>query len=364
VAFFFFAFVANVVGYCGLANFLGDSMLASTYLALILYATTRIAKGLWAFALRAWPLNLLHVVKRHEALMVRRIGLILDWLAGLLWLYESLDLFNIRDVVIEWIRRAMAATLAIGSISLSVGHVLAFAATIWVTFQVSRLARFLLEEDVFDRFDLPSGVPYAISRTLHYVILVWGFCIAVAALGYDMTKFTFLVGAFGVGLGFGMQNIVNNFVSGIILLFERPIKVGDVIQMNDTTGIVEHIGIRASVMQTPEGAEIIVPNGTLISNQVTNWTLSNGRRAVVLPISIAPVPDPNEVIKVLKETAQSHPRVLANPPVQVMVTKISADALGLEIHAWTEGADNWVQLRSELALAIFAAASKHGINLK
>lgn len=364
IAFFTFAFIANVVGYSGLANFLGDAMLASTYLALILYASTRIALGLMIFAIRAWPLNLLHAVQHHEALLVRRMGVLLDWGAGALWLYESLDLFNIREQVLQWSRGALAATLEIGSISMSLGHVLAFAATIWAAILLSRLARFLLQEDVFERFDLPSGIPYAISRVLHYVILVWGFCIAVAALGYDMTKFTILAGAFGVGLGFGMQNIVNNFVSGIILLFERPIKVGDVIQMDSTTGVVEHIGIRASIMQTPDGSEIIVPNGTLLSNQVTNWTLSNGRHAVVVQVSVAPGGDPNQTIKALTEAAQKHPKVLPNPPAQAYVTKASADALTVEIHAWTDGADNWVQLRSELTLAVYCAALAHGITLK
>lgn len=364
IAFFAFGLVANVVGYCALANFLGDALLASTYLALILYASTRIALGLVIFAVRAWPLNLLHAVQRHESLLVRRIGFLLDWAAGFLWLYESLDLFNIRDEVIEWTRRALAATLEIGSISLSLGHVLAFGVTVWAAFLISRLARFVLEEDVFARFDLPSGIPYAISRVLHYVILVWGFCIAVAALGYDMTKFTILAGAFGVGLGFGMQNIVNNFVSGIILLFERPIKVGDVIQMDSTTGVVEHIGIRASIMQTPDGSEIIVPNGTLLSNQVTNWTLSNGRHAVVVQINIAPGPDPNQLIRTLTEAAQKQPKVLSDPPAQAYVTKVTSDALTVEIHAWTEGADNWVKVRSDLTLAVYTAALAQGITLK
>ena len=288
------------------------------------------------FAIRAWPLNLLHAVQRHEWLLVKRIGFFLDWGAARLWLYASLDLFNIRDSVLQW-TRALTATLEMGSISLSLGHVLAFAATIWAAVLISRLARFVLEEDVFQRFDLPGGLPYAISRVLHYVILVWGFCIAVAALGYDMNKFTILVGAFGVGLGFGMQNIVNNFVSGVILLFERPIKVGDVIQMDGTTGVVEHIGIRASIMQTPEGSEIIVPNGTLLSNQVTNWTLSNGRHAVVVQINVAPGPDPNQIIKTLTEAAQQHTKVLSDPPAQAYVTKATAETISIEIHAWTEG---------------------------
>jgi small-conductance mechanosensitive channel len=352
------------MGYCALANFLGDTMLASAYLALIVYASTRIVQGLLIFALRAWPLNLVHVVRRHEGLLLQRLGSLIDWSAGVLWLYETLDLFNIRDTVIEWTKRLLAATLTIGSISLSLGHLLAFVATVWAAFLISRFVRFVLEEDVFERFDLPTGIPYAISRMLHYAILVWGFCIAVAALGYDMTKFTILAGAFGVGLGFGMQNIVNNFVSGIILLFERPIKVGDVIQMNDTTGIVEHIGIRASVMATPEGSEIIVPNGSLLSGNVINWTLSNGQRSIVLAINVAPGPDPNHIFKTLKDAVQARPHVLANPPAEAYVTKVNSDSLSVEVRAWTDQAEGWVHIRSDLAMAIYNASVQQGFTLK
>jgi len=364
IAFFSLVFLANVLGYCALANFLGDALLASSYLALLVYASTRIVGGLLIFGLRAWPLNLIHAVVRHEGLLLGRIGLLIDWGAAFLWLYIALDLFNIRDTVINFAWQILAATLTIGSISLSLGHLLAFIVTIWAAVYMSRFARFLLEEDVFERLDLPTGIPYAISRMLHYLILVWGFCIAIAALGYDMTKFTILAGAFGVGLGFGMQNIVNNFVSGVILLFERPIKVGDVIQMNDTTGVVEHIGIRASIMRTPEGSEIIVPNGNLLSASVTNWTLSDGHRAIVLPISIAAGPDPNHVMNTLKDAAQSHPNVLPNPPAVAYVTKISADALSIEIRAWTDCSKEWVEVRSDLAVKIYNAAVQQGFTVR
>src|SRR6185295_487823 len=115
--------------------------------------------------------------------------------------------------------------------------------------------RFLLDEDVYPRLFLPRGLPYAFSTVLHYTLLLIGFFTAVGALGYDLSQFTILAGAFGVGLGFGLQNIVNNFVSGIILLFERPLKLGDLIQWGDTEGIVRHIGIRASVVRSVNGSE-------------------------------------------------------------------------------------------------------------
>jgi small-conductance mechanosensitive channel len=127
---------------------------------------------------------------------------------------------------------------------------------------------------------------YAISTMLHYVILLVGFFMALGALGIDLTKITIVAGAFSVGVGFGLQTIFNNFVSGIILLFERPIKIGDIIEVAGTAGEVQPIGIRASVIRTAEGSEIIVPNGMLISSQVTNWTFTDRRRAVEVSVAV------------------------------------------------------------------------------
>jgi len=136
------------------------------------------------------------------------------------------------------------------------GRHLLFIVAIWIAFITSRISRFVLEEEVFPRIHLAPGLHYSISKTLHYAILIIGFFAGVGLLGFDLSKLTILAGAFSVGLGFGLQNIINNFVSGLILLFERPIKVGDVIQLDTTEGVVEQIGIRASIIRTVNGSEI------------------------------------------------------------------------------------------------------------
>jgi small-conductance mechanosensitive channel len=179
-----------------------------------------------------------------------------------------------------------------------------------------------------------------------------------------MTKFTILAGAFGVGLGFGMQNIVNNFVSGLILLFERPVKVGDLIQMSDTTGVVKHIGIRASIIRTPNSAEIIIPNGNLISNQVTNWTLSNRQRGIEIKVAVGSSAKPTEVIELLKRTASAHKLITDNPPPEAFLIDFSADAFNYELHAWTNSAEEWVQVRSDLAVAIHDALVAQNIPIR
>ena len=258
----------------------------------------------------------------------------------------------------------LTAELAVGSLRISLGDVLAFVITVWVAFLVSRFVRFLLDEDVYPRIHLKRGLTYAISTMLHYVILLVGFFAGIAALGVDMTRVTILAGAFSVGVGFGLQNIFNNFVSGLILLFERPINIGDMVQIDDASGLVEHIGIRASIIRTLNGSEIIVPNGKLISERLTNWTFSNRQRNIEISISVGRDADPSRVISLLEHTAAAHPLITHDPSPQALVMSLGPDSLGFELRAWTDRIEQWMQVRSELAIAINTAFAADKIALR
>jgi small-conductance mechanosensitive channel len=218
-----------------------------------------------------------------------------------------------------------------------------------------------LDEDIYPRVHLKRGLSYAISNTLHYLILVVGFFLAMAALGFDMTRLTILAGAFSVGVGFGLQNIFNNFVSGLILLFERPINIGDIIQIDDSSGIVERIGIRASIIRSANGGEIIMPNGKLISERLINWTISNRQNAIVLAVAVAQSADAKHVIDLLQRAAAAHPQISEYPPPQALVIKLGADLIALELRAWTDHGEQWMQIRSELGVAVSAALAAEKI---
>lgn len=178
-----------------------------------------------------------------------------------------------------------------------------------------------------------------------------------------MTRFTILAGAFSVGLGFGLQNIVNNFVSGLIVLFERPVKIGDVIQLEGATGVVERIGIRATVIRTAESSEIIVPNGKLISDRVTNWTFSDPQRGIEIAVSVAYNTDPRRVIELLERVAAAHPLVIETPRPQALFTEFGADALNFKLSVWTNRFEQWTQIRSDLAVAIHTVFTEENISI-
>ena len=356
--------VANVLGYVAFANLLGNAVLRAMYFGLILYTVVAILDALIAMALRARPLTLFGMVRRHRELLRRRVRMLLNAFALVWWLFFLLDRLALSDRVISASRTALTSELTIGAISISLADVLAFVIAVWASFIVSRLVQFVLDEEVFPHAKLKRGLPYAISRTIHYAILVAGFFLAMGVIGVDMTKFTILAGAFTVGVGFGLQTIFNNFVSGLILLFERPVQVGDIIQMDDAAGVVERIGIRASIVRTSNGSEVIVPNGKLISDRVVNWTFSDRQRGIEVPISVVLGSEPSRVIEVLERVASNHPLVLKTPPPEALLTRLGPDWMGFELHAATDHVEDWMKARSELAIAVTDALKAENITLR
>ena len=360
---FLVVLVANVLGYVALANYLTAGGLATAYLAVLLYAAAGILEGLVLFALQIWPLSALAMVRRHRPLLRRRIEGVIKFIAILIWVLLSLGAFSVREPAISYISGLLNAEMSVGSLRISLGAVLAFALTIWITLLLSRFIRFLLEEEIYDRFHLARGSAYAVSTLVHYVILLLGFYAAIAALGADMTKFAILAGAFGVGIGFGLQNIFNNFFSGLILLFERPVQVGDVIELGTVTGTVRRIGIRASIITLADKSQLIVPNGQLISDKVTNRTISSRQKRLEIPIRVAYGSNPEEVISLLTKTAATVPKVLQDPPPDCALREFDVDGLVFVVGFTTEEVLRSQFVLSDVAVAVNAALRDAGIEI-
>jgi small-conductance mechanosensitive channel len=352
---------ANLLGYLRLALLLGEGILTSAYLGVVLYAAMRVFDGLVAALLRSRVARTLRAVQRHTPLLLSRIRRLVHVAALITWALATLGLLNIREPVIDAIRSVLTATLSVGTLDISLGDAVAFAMTVWLAFLFSRLLRFILDEEVYPRTELRRGIPFAISSTLHYAILLLGFFLAAGAAGFHFDRLALLVGAFGVGIGFGLQNVVNNFVSGLILLFERPVNVGDTVQMGDLLGEVKRIGIRSSTVRTWEGAEVIVPNANFISDQVTNWTLSDRQRRIDLPVGVVYGTDAERVLALLLDVARSHPRVLSEPAPSALFVGFGDSSLDFQLRAWTDRFEDHLRMRSELAVAVQRALREAGI---
>ncbi len=355
LAVFLVAILANTLGYVTLARLVVGAGLESAFVGVLLYATVRILDGLAMFALRVRPLSSLRMVASHRRLLRSRFVRALRWAAGALWLVVTLERFEVREPVFAAAGSTLSASLSVGAIHISLGDVLLFVASVWGAFLLSRFLRFVLDEDVYPRAELGRGIPYAVSTVVHYAVLVAGLLFALGAVGVDMTRFTILASAFGVGLGFGLQNIFNHFASGLILLVERPVKVGDVVEVEGQTGDLRRIGLRASVVRTVEGSEVIVPNGSLISEKVINWTLSDQQRRLEIRVGVAYGTEPERVLSLLAEVAASHPDVLEAPAPQALFEGFGPSALEFLLRAWTDRFDRWQLVRSELTVRVNAA---------
>ena len=169
--------------------------------------------------------------------------------------------------------------------------------------------RLVLRDEVLPKMELPRGVDNSISSLSYYALVLIGLMVALAAAGFETSQFAIIFGALGVGIGFGLQNVVNNFVSGLILMFERPIQPGDVVEVSGTSGKVRAIGMRATTLTTFEGADVIVPNGTLLSEKLINWTLSDMNRRIDVEVGVAYGSDPRRVLALLREVALGTPGI-------------------------------------------------------
>jgi small-conductance mechanosensitive channel len=354
---------AAALGYMRLARLLASGLLGGGALALTLYALVQVALGVVALALRLWPLRLLRMVQHHRELLERRAYRVMLWLAMTGAVARLLDRAGLFQPAWSLGETLLTAKLGRGSITFSVGDVLEFVLTVWVAYLVSAFIRFVLHEDVYPRTQMKRGIAYAVSSLLNYVILTLGFVLALGAVGFDLTKVTVLAGALGVGIGFGLQGVVNNFVSGLILLFERPIHVGDVIEMGDLQGEVSRIGIRASTVRTFRGADIIVPNAQLIAERVTNWTLSDRRRRIDVPVGVDYRSAPDRVVELLEAVGRGHPEVLKDPPPMAVFTAFADSAINFELRAWTNHFERWAKIQTELAVAVHAALRAAGMTI-
>ena len=271
--------------------------------------------------------------------------------------------FLIEEEIIEWLTETFGKVWEIGDLKVSIGNILLFFISIWLAVQIARLVRFLLEGDVLPRLNLARGVPGAISSITSYLIIGFGIIIAMVAAGIDLSSFALLAGALGVGIGFGLQDLVRNFISGLILIFERPIQTGDAVQVDDLSGRVLKIGIRSSIIKTWEGAEVIVPNGNLISNKLINWTLSDQLRRIDIKVGVAYGTDVTLVMKTLLSCAKNNEQILTSPAPYVLFNDFADSYLEFELRCWTSNYPDWIFIRSDIRVAIDEAFEKEKISI-
>ena len=199
---------------------------------------------------------------------------------------------------------------------------------------LSRGLRRVIKTRLFPRYKLDQGIQLAILKVLHYLMVGLGIIVAVQTIGLNLTSLAVVFGLLSVGIGFGLQNIVSNFISGLIILFERPIKIGDQITIGDVLGKVSNISLRATLIRTFDNVSIIVPNSEFITSQVINWSHRDPKIRIHVRVGVAYGSDVPLVINSLLEVAKNHPNVLEDPAPKVWFNEFGDSSLNFDLLAW------------------------------
>lgn len=354
---------ANLVGLVQLANIAVDLVITNTLVALLLIVSAVTLIGILHLGIDGPLLGRLNFVKnRRDSLKNLAIRTIM-FLATLVWLDAFIRLLGISNNFYTSLSAFFSREISLGDFSFSVGKVLLFILVIWLSIIVSRAIRVVLEDDVLSRMTLKKGVPRMISAVITYALITVGVLLAVNAVGMPLDQLTIIFSAFSVGIGFGLQNVVNNFVSGIILLFERPVQLGDTVEVGGLVGVVSSMGIRSSHISTFDGAKVIVPNGHLISNEVVNWTLTDKRRRIEIISGVAYGSDVHKVQQLLLDVIDQHPDVIKVPKPMVLFNNLGESSLDFRMLFWTDKFDDWIRIRSEVLFMVHDTLYREGISI-
>ncbi len=323
--------VASLAGYDQLAIFLFSTLIASIGVCLVIWMLFHLISGLIELLLKLSPYEL---IRKNISVIVRSLQpfiALAHLMLALGILSVILDIYPSPDV---GIKELYNFGIDFVGLHISPGFMLTIFIVLYGAILFSRAVQALLLNEVLPHYNAEKGVQLSITRLVHYAILTIGFLVMLKFLGFELQQLTILGGALGVGIGFGLQAIVNNFVGGLILLFERPIKVGDTIQVGTELGEVKNLGLRATIIQTFDNSEIVVPNSDLVTGQVTNWTLDERKVRVRIPVGVAYGTDVSKVLEILNSCALAHPMVLNTPKPTALFLAFGASSLDFELRFW------------------------------
>ncbi|MBL8419638.1 MAG: mechanosensitive ion channel [Dechloromonas sp.] len=337
----------------GMGSVLGSILVFGTA-ALVLYGAVR---ALLATPLAQW----LNSAREPDPALLRVLRLILAAFAIGSVGMVGMGSLGLVPAVQSAIGSLMGTTLEVGTVSITFKSVATALAVFFATVVLTGVVGFVLDREIVPRLNLQPGAGYAVVKLTRWSMFIVGAALALAALGIEMTQITLIAGALSVGIGFGLQNVINNFVSGLILIVERPIGVGDVIEWGSKSGTITRIGIRSSTVRTGQGAEILVPNGDLLAKEVVNWTRSDRQRRYDIDVDVALGSEPERVMGLLAEAAGEVPEIMKTPPPRVVFKGIGDTSLNFTLLAWVASVEQGFLAQNALRVAMLKKLEGAGI---
>lgn len=285
------------------------------------------------------------------------------WVATFFWVVALLNNLTMLDVMTNNVQTFLETERQVGNSKFTFGSIGLFILILWLTSLLSSLlVSFFggVDRQLVGAQQSKLGTSMLLVRL---GLLAGGFLLAVTASGIPLDNVALIIGALGVGIGFGLQNIVNNLVSGVVLAFEKPIKVGDVIEIGTRTGVVKEIGIRASKLSTYDGSDVVIPNGDLLSSHLINWTMSHRSRRIEIYVGVAYGSDLEKARLVITQALQQHKEILPFPSPLVLVDNLADNAVNIRVLFWPTDIDKILSLRSAVITDIHDGLREAGIEI-
>jgi potassium-dependent mechanosensitive channel len=355
------AIISNISGRVTLSKLFSSSAIISISFALAIDVLESLVFEIIYLHLEAFKESKISLMFNFEEIKKNfqstlRIILVFIWV---MIFFFSLNLYDfISEKMGEW----LAYPIKLGNLNFTAGTILLFFFILWISSNISKLLTFFFgTSGQFAANKKNKNGSWVLLMRLGVFSL--GFFVAVAAAGIPFDRITIVIGALGVGIGFGLQNIVNNLVSGIILAFEKPMQIGDVIEIDKQTGTVKEIGIRSSKITTYDGADIVVPNGEFISKQLINWTLTNSYRRIELIVGVAYDSELSKVQELISGVIHHHKEVMRFPQPMVLVHEFSDNSVNFRVLFWTSDFDTWTSLKSSILMELFDVFRKNNITI-
>lgn len=354
---------ALLLGYINLAAFLSSRAVWLVGLIVWIWiARKTIMAGLRAFDASFMDRRLDPNAPGRKA-MLFWAGLVVDLFiivaaAPMVALLLGVDAFSVRGGFID-----AFTGISIGSFTLSLSDIFAAIATFFVILLVTRFLQRSLDARLFTGTNADEGFRNSFRTLLGYAGLIIALFAAIGVIGLDLSNLAIIAGALSVGIGFGLQSIVNNFVSGLILLFERPVKVGDWVVTNSGEGFIKKISVRSTEIETFDRATVIVPNSELISNSVKNWTHKDRGGRVTVPVGVAYSSDVKKVRELLYQVADEHPQILKTPPPFVYFKEFGESSLDIELRFFIRNIPDTPVIRNDVRFAILDTFREHNIEI-
>ena len=356
--------IFNIIGSFILAKYFAASAITGLLTARILYSLIDLVmETIWVYEAQ-YRNSLITNYKADLEALNKKLKTFITGFAGIVWLIILSRNLNIYDIFFDGIANFLMKERILGNMHFSFFSILIFIGIIWISNVLAKSLQLIFGDTAnsSSQKDTHSAKGGSILLLARIGILALGIILAFIASGIPLDKLTIIIGALGVGIGFGLQNVVNNLVSGLILAFERPVRVGDTIEVNTRQGIVKEIGIRSTKIITAEGSEVIIPNGDLLSQHIINWTQNSAYRRVEIILGVGYQSSLREVEKIILGILNEHAQVQTRPTPLVLTHSFADSSVQVRILFWTNH-ENWVAIKSDILQAIHQLFQENNIQI-